>query len=160
MLINAFSEFCSNSLANRGCSVILLDTLVQGVRSRNFQLYPHQKITGNLLLLALQIGLQVVTSDCLSVLCGHQWPCVGMALAALWWSAEALAMMTHSSVTLGTGETMKGYFNFFLFSSMSVNCPNAFFFAEVTYLARAGPWECFLEDCWKLRHLKYTLGTI
>lgn len=51
MLINAFSKFYSSSLANRGCSVILLDTVVQGVHRRNFQLYLHQKIKGNLLLL-------------------------------------------------------------------------------------------------------------
>lgn len=106
MLINAFSKFCSSSLANRGCSVILVDSLVQGMHSRNFQLYLHQKMKGNLLLLALQIGLHVVTSASLSVLCGC------MALAVLWWSARTLAV-AHSSDTLSTGKTVKSYFRFF-----------------------------------------------
>lgn len=139
MFINAFSKFYSSSLANRGCSVILLDTVVQGVHSRNFQLYLHQKIKGNLLLLlafffmfACSYVRQSVCAVCASVaVCGHGTGC-------MWWSVRALAV-TCGSVTLGSGKTAKSYFHFFLFSSLSINCPNVFFFARVSNLARAGP---------------------
>lgn len=111
MLINAFSKFCSNNSANRGCNVILLDTLVQGVDSRNFQQYLHQKIKGNMLLFALQIGLHVVMSDslCCVGISGHVWAwhwlyCGSQQEPWQWYTA------------LAHWAQVKGYFHFFFCS--------------------------------------------